>query len=127
MIELNKKSFIKIVKYVFSAGSSFALDLVVFTIFNLLIKNIFISTIIARVISSLYNYLMNSRFVFKSYSKSSIYKYYILVVIQMFVSATTVSILSYVFKDLNDTIIKIFVDIIIFIINYFVQKEVVFK
>lgn len=127
MIELNKKSFIKIVKYVFSAGSSFALDLVVFTIFNLLIKNIFISTIIARVISSLYNYLMNSRFVFKSYSKSSIYKYYILVVIQMFVSATTVSILSYLFKDLNDTIIKMFVDIIIFIINYFVQKEVVFK
>lgn len=115
------------IKYVFSSGTSFIIDLVLFTIFNYFIKNILISTIIARVLSSLYNYFMNSRLVFKSYSKGSIYKYYILVVIQMFVSAFLVSILSSIFGGINDTILKFFVDIFIFVVNYFIQREVVFK
>lgn len=115
------------IKYIFSSGTSFLLDLILFTIFNYFIKNILISTILARVLSSLYNYFMNSRLVFKSYSRSSIYKYYLLVIIQMFVSAFLVNGLSSLFVEINDTIIKFFVDIVIFVVNYFVQKEVIFK
>ena len=106
----NKYDLVKIIKYIFSSGSSFFIDILLFTIFNYFFNNILISTIIARIISSLYNYFINSRLVFKNYTKSSIIKYYCLVIIQMFVSAFLVSMFSN-----------------IFIINYFIQKEVVFK
>lgn len=115
------------IKYVFSSGTSFFVDLVLFSLFNYFIDNIIVSTILARVLSSLYNYFMNSRLVFKKYSKSSIYKYYLLVIIQMFISAFLVNGISGLFSKANDTVIKFFVDILIFIVNYFIQKELVFK
>lgn len=120
-------NFFQIFKYLFSSGSSFVIDLLIFSILNYLLKNILISTIGARVISSLYNYLINSRVVFASYDKTSIYKYFLLVIVQMIVSATVVSFFASIFKNINDTIIKFFVDIVIFVVNYFIQKEVVFK
>lgn len=124
----NRDNLLKVIKYVFSSGSSFVIDMIFFTIFNdFIFKNILIATVIARIISSLYNYFVNSRLVFKSYNKSSIFKYYSLVVIQMFISAFCVSILSNLLNDINDTIIKFFVDVVIFVVNYFIQKEVIFK
>ena len=125
MISMNEVK--KGIKYIFSSGTSFVIDLLLFSLFNYFIKDIIISTIIARILSSLYNYFLNSRLVFKSYTKSSIYKYYILVIIQMFVSAFLVNGLSSLFSQVNDTIIKFFVDVVIFIVNYFIQREVVFK
>lgn len=133
MKNLNKESLKKIVRYIVSAGTSFAIDLLLFTIFNLLFSNIINSlsiifaTILARILSSLYNYLMNSRYVFKKYNKTSLIKYYVLVIIQMGVSAISVCLLSIILPSINDTIIKFFVDIIIFIINYIIQKELIFK
>ena len=124
---LKKIDIKKAFKYLFSSGSSFVIDIMLFTLFNYLFKSILIATIIARVISSLYNYLVNSRLVFKSYTKTSIIKYYCLVVIQMFVSAFLVSAISSWLVNVNDTIIKFFVDVFIFVVNYFIQKEVVFK
>ncbi len=122
-----KNNFFKIIKYGFSSGSSLIIDLGLFTLFNNCFKNVFFATVIARIISSLYNYFINSRFVFKNYNKSSIIKYYLLVIFQMFVSATSVSILSSLLKGINITILKLIIDIIIFIANYFIQREVVFK
>ena len=127
LIKMNKKEIVRIIKYTFSAGSSFVIDIALFTLFNYLIKNILVSTILARIISSLYNYFINSKYVFKKYNKSSIIKYYILVIVQMFVSGISVTLLSNLLPSINDSIIKVFVDIIIFIVNYIVQKEVVFK
>lgn len=124
---LKKIDINKVIKYLFSSGSSFVIDIMLFTLFNYLFKSILIATVIARIISSLYNYLVNSRVVFKSYTKTSIIKYYCLVVIQMFVSAFLVSAFSSLLVNVNDTIIKFFVDVFIFIVNYFIQKEVVFK
>lgn len=127
---MNKEEIIRIIKYILSAGSSFVLDLICFTIISLIIGSstqaIFISTLIARIISSIYNYMINSRIVFKNKSKKSIIGYFLLVVIQMIVSATTVSIIKR-YIDIFTTIIKFIVDIIIFIVNYIVQKEVIFK
>lgn len=122
----------RIIKYLFSAGSSFVIDLVLFTLFNFIFKelgsiSIIISTVIARILSSLYNYFVNSRFVFGKYDKSSIYKYYALVLIQMFISALSVYLLNLVFTSINDTIIKLVIDVVIFIVNYIIQKKVIFK
>lgn len=130
---MKRKNIIEIVKYIFSAGTSFALDLILFTIFNLIFKifmgsfSIITATFLARFLSSLYNYFINSRYVFKKYNKSSIHKYYALVVLQVIVSAVSVYTLNKVFTSTNATIIKFFVDIIIFIINYLIQKFYIFK
>ena len=121
-----------ILKYILSATSSFLIDIGLFTLFNFLLFflgdiSIIIATIIARIISSLYNYFINSRVVFKSYNKKSIYQYYVLVVVQMFVSALGVYLLNKVFININDSLIKIMVDTFIFIINYYIQKKIIFK
>ena len=131
-MKLNKKEIQKISKYMFSAGSSFGLDLFLFTIFNYLLKNltatsIILATVLARIISSFYNYFVNSRFVFKNHSKYSIIQYYILVIIQMILSAVSVNLISKVIMEVNVTIIKFFVDVIIFIINYIIQRNYIFK
>ena len=116
-------------KYILSAVSSFVIDIVLFTLFvNVLqIDNkIMVATIIARVISSIYNFIVNSKVVFKKQSKTSIIKYIVLVVIQMFISGIGVTVIAK-YININETVIKVIVDTIIFIINFVIQREWVFK
>lgn len=120
------------VKYIVSAISSFVLDIVLFAIFMKMLPSsikykIVVSTILARVISSLYNFVINSRFVFKTGKKNAIVKYFILVMVQMLASGFIVDILAKNVFSFNPTLIKIVVDSIIFIVNFFVQREWVFK
>ena len=94
------KKYSVFLKYIISAGISFVIDLTLFTLLNILLKNILsdlsiiIATILARIISSFINYLMNRNGVFKkntkTIDKTTLIKYYILVVIQMCVSASLV-------------------------------------
>lgn len=122
------------VKYVISSLSSFILDIFLYTLFvNLLpeiridwLTEIVLATIIARIISSIYNFTINSKIVFKNQNKDSIIKYFILCIVQMFISAFAV---SEVFEILhiNSTLIKVVVDTIIFIANFAIQREWVFK
>ena len=118
------------IKYIFSAISSFLVDIVLFTLILTCIKNItnaiLISTILARIVSSLYNYLINSKLVFKKINKYSLFKYFFLVIIMMFVSGLTVDYLVELIKW-NVTLVKIIVDAIIFVINFIVQREFIFK
>lgn len=122
------------IKYIISALSSFLLDILLYTfIVNLLpqidigvITEIVIATILARIISSIYNFGINSKVVFKSSNKKSLAKYFILVIIQMFISAFSVSAI-YKVLQINSTLIKIVVDTIIFVINFVIQREWVFK
>ncbi len=63
------------IKYIFSAGTSFLLDLGLFKLFTLIFKSsigdyaIIVGTVLARILSSFYNYLMNRNAVFKSDKK----------------------------------------------------------
>ena len=130
---LNKAELFQIAKYLFSAGSSFVLDLILFTIFKLVFSSledqsfiIILSTILARIISSLYNYFMNSRIVFKEKGAKRFLGYVILVVTQMFISGFLVSVFSGLIP-INSTIIKAVIDIIIFVVNYLIQKFVIFS
>ena len=130
MIKKNKDEIIRIIKYLFSAGSSFILDNVLFNIFIFFIGpgviSIYICTTLARIISSIYNYFINSRVVFKNKDKKTIIGYFILVVVQMIVSATLVSLIGK-YISIATGIIKLVVDIVIFVVNYIIQKEVIFK
>lgn len=121
------------IKYIISSISSFIIDLLLFTLFVKLIPevriwkitDIVIATIIARIISSLYNFFVNANIVFKNQTKKSMIKYFILVIIQMFVSAFVVSKLFELLK-INSTLIKLCVDTIIFVINFIIQREWIF-
>lgn len=117
------------VKYIVSALSSFLIDIILFSIIIGLFNNIeiLIATIIARVISSIYNYTINKKAIFKKSNKSSIYKYFILVIIQMFISGLSVSYISSLLINIPSVLIKIIIDAIIFLINFIVQREWVFK
>lgn len=125
------------IKYINSAVLSFLVDLGLFTLlsklFDIVIGDaaIIIGTIIARIISSLFNYLLNKNKVFdrkgnNSVDKETLIKYYLLVLIQMFVSAFSVWIINKVI-DIDASFIKIIVDGIIFVVNYYVQKYYIFK
>ena len=79
----------------------------------------------ARLISSMYNYLFNSNLIFKDMNIKSLSKYYILVVIQMFISGCFVTYL-YSLLNISVIVIKIIVDFILWIMNTFFQRQFVF-
>jgi putative flippase GtrA len=125
------------IKYTISAGISFILDIFLFTIFVNVLTNYFndyaiiISTIMARICSSLVNYLLNRNHVFNHsnkniYDPNTLFKYYLLVITQMGVSALSVFLIHKII-DVAPTYIKIPVDILIFIVNYFIQKHYIFR
>lgn len=114
------------IKYIISSLSSFALDIILFTIFIKLTNKIITSSIISRIISSIYNYLINKNLIFKKNNDKTLLKYYTLVIIQLNISATITKLLNN-YITLNIVIIKIIVDIFIFIINFIIQREIIFK
>lgn len=122
------------IKYIIASLSSFILDIL---LFSLLIKifpqfkvgiitEIVVVTIIARVLSSIYNFFVNAKMVFKNANRKSIFKYFILVILQMFISAFVVSEL-FLLMRISATVIKVIIDAIIFIVNFVIQREWVFK
>ena len=119
-------------KYIISSFSSFIIDILLFTLFVALFKDkfidyILISTILARIISSSYNYLLNHKFVFKSQknNRQTIFKYYTLVILQMALSGLLVTLLVDKLM-INETIVKICVDTILFFISFFIQRKFIF-
>lgn len=124
-------------KFIFSSLSSCVIDLILFSIFcNLLIKlpdrgiitYITVSTVLARIISGTYNYAINYKVVFKSESGvlKTLPKYIILFICQMCLSAIFVNIL-YPLLGGAEVVVKMFVDVILFFISYFIQRELVYK
>ena len=91
--------------------------------------NVLISTAAARICSSLCNYLLNSKKVFRSKNKSSLVRYYILCVLQFAASAGLVSLASFLLHagSVGKTAVKAIVDILLFLISYQIQREWVFK
>ena len=115
-------------KYFLVAISSFLLDIILFiSLFGILSINskILAATILARFISSIYNYLINSNIIFKDMNYKSLFKYYSLVFIQMFISGCFV---TYLFNLLNINVlfIKVIVDLLLWIVNVIIQREFVF-
>ena len=115
-------------KFILAGLSSFILDYLLFYIFSLIIggtNSILYSTICARVLSSIYNFLVNSNVVFKNRNSSSLIKYACLCIIQMFVSGLAV---EYIVKltHISSMVIKLIVDIVLFIVNFVIQRTFIF-
>lgn len=125
-----KKEIINVLKFTFSSLSSYVGELLIFVFFIAWLKpfvgqfSIIIATVIGRTCSSIYCYFFNSRLIFES-KEASPMGYYILVVVQMLLSAVLVYLLSHMIL-IKETYIKMFVDTILFVISYFIQKKYIF-
>jgi glycosyltransferase involved in cell wall biosynthesis len=119
-------------KYAFSSLFSFGLDILLFAFFAILLKEhlplyfIIVATIGARVLSSIVNYTLNKNLVFKSNSKNTLIKYYVLSVSQMFASSFAVYLLYLLIGD-GEVAIKIVVDGLLFLVSFYIQRVWVFK
>lgn len=123
-------------KFLFSSLSSSVLDLVLFTSFCSLLKGrlpeqisyIVAATIAARLLSASYNFGINYKVVFKS--RGGVLKaagrYIGLAAIQMACSAFLVN-LVYGFTGGIEVLVKIPVDIFLFFISFFIQREFVYQ
>ncbi len=118
-------------KFVSSSLLSFLIDILLFTlfvhIFNKSEYYVMIATICARILSSLFNYLVNRKVVFNQGSKGVAFiKYYILCLGQMLISGLSVSMINVVIIN-SESLIKIVIDCLLSIISFKLQKEWVFK
>ncbi|MDR1540774.1 MAG: GtrA family protein [Clostridiales bacterium] len=113
----------------FSASSllSAALDLFIFTIITDAFKGspLFAATCIARMCSGLFNFLLNKNWVFKGGGIHSGAKYLALFILQMLASWGLVEAFS--FLKVNITIIKAFVDVLLFVASFHIQKAFIFE
>ena len=117
------------IKFIFAGLSSFIVDIFLFWLFSLFIpgkNSILFSTICARVLSSSYNFLVNAKMVFKNQNKTSFIKYALLCIIQMFVSGLSVEYLSFIFGGASVIMLKLLVDIILFVVNFVIQRKFIF-
>lgn len=127
MVDLFKK-YQTFIKYIFFAITSFLLDICLFKIIYIVRNNIIIASYLARLVSSVYNYLVNKKIVFSYNKKSdnSFIKYFVLAVLNITLSGVLVTFV-YDKMSFDVTLIKISIDTLIFVINYFIQKILIFK
>lgn len=125
-------------KYIVSSLLSFVVDIVMFALFVKIFKNIsyamyiYIATVLARILSSYVNYLVNKNGVFKAKNRTktenikSLIGYYILVVINVIVSSLCVNAIVKC-VGWNETATKLLVDMVLFVVNFVIQREFIFK
>lgn len=123
-------------KFIVSSLSSSIVDLVLFTLFLSLleersfgsISHIMMATILARILSAIYNFTVNYKVVFKSRDNAgrAIIKYACLAVFIMLASGFLVEGI-YGLLAIPEVLIKIPVDVLLFLVSFWVQREFVYK
>ena len=123
--------------YTLSAVSSFLLDSGLFYLLDLLMNSMLgpyaepVCNLIARAISSFYNFNIN-RLVFQSrgeYGRAML-RYYCVCIPQALVSTGLLSLFVWLFhaeSAVASTAIKVVVDGVLFVASFFIQKHWVFK
>lgn len=127
------KIYALFLRYLFVSLSSFIVDILLFSCGVFVFKELFptsyivVCTVGARVLSSIYNFMINRNRVFRSKEAvvTTAVKYYFLAVLQMLLSATAVWAVHRILP-IYEAVIKIGVDSILFLISFQVQREWVF-
>ena len=118
--------YMVIFKYLFSSIASFAVDYALCGLLLGMKLPIWLSYALARVVSSQVNYHLNKHTVFSGRGgKYSMLKYYALAVMQGAVGALALQVLSGMLP-IAPIIIKIPVDLLLFCLSYFIQRDYVF-
>ena len=134
------KIYAVIFRFMLSSGLCSLIDLGLFTLINLLTAPLFgeneslrilTATAGARIVSSLVNFTLNRRRVFRSGKsvKRSALRYYILAAAQLLVSALCVRGLSALFgtgAGILQTIIKVVTDTVLFFVSFGIQRDWVY-
>lgn len=123
-----------IIKFLFSSFSTFAFDVLLFSLFVSFFKfgfpkeYIFIATYLAKVISGIYNFIVNRYFVFNN--KDSVVltslKYIFLCIVHAGLSSMLIFLLVNGFRW-NESLCKILVDSLLFVFCFQIQNRWVFK
>lgn len=123
-------------KFLFSSLSSSIVDLLLFSLFCYLLKDkqwggityIMAATVLARILSAFYNYSLNYKVVFQSKGSffGTLSKYCLLAAVQMGLSALLVSCL-YPYFGGAEVLVKIPVDVFLFFVSFFIQRELVYR
>ena len=94
---------------------------------------IFLSTVIARAVSSAFNFAFNKKVVFKYSGKSTkrpILKYIALCIVSLILSSQLVALIAaspFVNTAFSTTMVKVVVDAGLFLVNYIVQRKWVYR
>ena len=125
-----------ILAYFFSAGISFITDISFFYIILKLLGSLLgnwgeaAATVGARFISSVINFTLNRKTVFDNRQpvRKTVFKYFLLALCQMTVSAALVSLISLLLASnpIGSTLIKMLVDTFLFFFSYRIQRSWVF-
>ena len=121
-------------KFILSSLSSFLVDIILFSILTALLRgvlpgmHIILATVGARVLSSLFNFVINKHNVFDQTAPSArmLMRYIILCVIQLSLSAALVYG-GFMLTNLNERFIKVIVDTVLFLFSFQIQREWVFR
>ncbi len=127
-----------IIKFLLSSVTASVIDNVGFFILMTLLtpyldkNSIFVSFVLSRALSSVINFILNKHTVFKNSDKVgiTIVKYYALAIPIMLISSLSVYILDRLVGNtlpIITTIIKMLVDLILFICSFRIQREWVFS
>ncbi len=126
-------------RYVISAVCSWVLDNGLYLLLLSLLSGTLaaalastVSQVSARVVSSLFNFTMNDRFVFRNTENHgrAFVKYYCLCIPQTLISTVCLTALIaalHIGAPALATLVKIVIELILFIISYYIQKKWVFK
>ena len=115
-------------KYIGISLSTYLVDIILFAWFLGVLRissNILAATILARVMSSIYSYFAYSNTKFKNIKGSTLAKYNLLIIVQMFMSGCFTTFF-FSLLDINVLVIKIIVDLVIWFMNMFLEREFVF-
>lgn len=117
----------EIFKFLASSLCSFIIDYSLYSIIVYFSNSLILSNVIARLVSSIFNYNINRKVVFKSTNKGikPIIKYYLLASIILVLNTLILYLLVNII-DMNKYVSKIFTEIVLFIFSLFFQKRFVF-
>ena len=119
--------YMVIFRYLFSAIASFVVDYILYWLLLGMSVTPVISYVLARLVSSQVNYRLNRYTVFSGRGgKYAMLKYYVLAVVQGAIGAGLVQILPGIIP-VSPAVIKIPVDIILFMISFVIQRDFVFN
>lgn len=115
-------------KFVLSSFSAGVIDFILLFIFQWMFGNLLVSVVLARIISSTYNYIVNNLYVFKGHNEShkrSAIKYFSLVILIIILNYGMIYTLTTSFL-LSTVIAKLVTEAILFIVSFVGQKIFVF-
>lgn len=122
--------YLVFIRFVSISIISFFVDIIAFTLFYLISSDIIISTYSARLLSGSVNFSFNKYAVFRSHSKNKLIKeslsYVGLAILIATMSAIVVNHIS-VNIAWNVVVIKVIVDLHLFIISFLIQRFIIFR